>query len=426
LRHYRETGRPGLFLRRNLVPDLRSRIGPILVRRPALFWFATVAVLAPFAVVGIQHSNQVNYDPLGELPESAPSAAGDRMLRRHFPPSTPGPVTVLLQNDRVDFASEKGIGLIRQLTERLEARKEALGIADLRSVAQPLGISAAAREFLAKLHLPPSLVESAVRERAVGHYVSHAGGLTGHVTRLGLVLALPPFSPQGINDLDRIETFLETDLPEGLKQGSQLSFCGPAATVRDLWAVTHADQSRLQALVPAVIFVLLLIVFRQAIVSLYLVLTVLFSYLATLGGTFLVFWLADPQGFSGLDWKVPLFLFTILVAVGEDYNIFLLSRVEEERRTRGPVQAVVMALARTGRVISTCGFIMAGSFACLFAGAFLTIKELGFALAVGVLLDTLVVRPVLVPTFWVLLHGRRRGTATEAPGPAGAAEKIAG
>jgi putative drug exporter of the RND superfamily len=84
-----------------------------------------------------------------------------------------------------------------------------------------------------------------------------------------------------------------------------------------------------------------------------------------------------------------------------------MARVEEERRTRGPVQGVLEALARTGRIISTCGFIMAGTFAALFAGSFLAMKEFGFALAVGVVLDTLVVRPILVPTFRILLQARR-------------------
>ena len=91
-----------------------------------------------------------------------------------------------------------------------------------------------------------------------------------------------------------------------------------------------------QILVPAIVFVLLLIVFRKAAVSLYLILSVLFSYLATLGATFLVFRLFEGPAFLGLDWKVPLFLFTILVAVGEDYNIFLMTRVEEEQRNARP------------------------------------------------------------------------------------------
>jgi RND superfamily putative drug exporter len=302
------------------------------------------------------------------LPESAPSVAGARVLEKHFFPSLLGPVTVLLQNDQVDFASDEGIGLIRELTERLEAKKSAFGIADLRSVARPLGTTEAAKDALAQLPLPARLVELLMRQRAVGYYVSHAGEWKGHMTRIDVVLAVSPFSPRGIEYLDRIEQSLGADLPEGLRQGTQVFFSGPAATVRDLRAVTHGDQTRVQVLVPVAVFVLLLIVFRRLAVSLYLILTVLFSYLTTLGATFVVFRLIEGEAFSGLDWKVPLFLFTILVAVGEDYNIFLVSRVEEEQRTRGPVQGILAALARTGRIISTCGFIMAGTFAALFAG----------------------------------------------------------
>jgi uncharacterized membrane protein YdfJ with MMPL/SSD domain len=129
---------------------------------------------------------------------------------------------------------------------------------------------------------------------------------------------------------------------------------------------------------------------------------------------------------ASLDWKVPLFLFTILVAVGEDNNIFLLSRVDEDQRTHGPVQGVVCGLTRTGRIISTWGFIIAGSFAALFAGSFLAMKELGFALSIGVLLDTLVVRPILVPTFLILLReGRGKGATASGSRVAGHAQSVA-
>jgi RND superfamily putative drug exporter len=383
-----------------------------LLRRPGLIWLATVAVMTPFAVLAVLWYNAVTYDPLSELPESAPSVAGARALERHFSPGLMGPVTILLQNEQVDFASEQGIALVRELTEQLEERKGSFAIADLRSVTRPLGTTEAAKEALAKIPLPGFLVESMIRQRALAYYVSHAGERKRHVTRIDLVLAVPPLSPRGIESLDRIERSLKADLPEGLRQGSQVAFAGPPATVRDLRAVTRHDQRLVQMLVPAAVFVLLLIVFRRVSVSLYLILSVLFSYLVTLGATFLVFWLIDREGFVGLDWKVPFFLFTILVAVGEDYNIFLVSRVEEEQRTHGPVQGVLQALARTGRIISTCGFIMAGTFAALFAGPFLGMKELGFALAVGVLLDTLVVRPILVPTFLILLQRWREGRWT--------------
>ena len=140
-----------------------------------------------------------------------------------------------------------------------------------------------------------------------------------------------------------------------------------------------------------------------------LLVSVLFSYYATLGVSFAVFWLLDPQGFAGIDWKVAIFLFTILIAVGEDYNIFLITRVDEEERQHGPQHGVTEALTRTGPIISSCGIIMAGTFASLLAGSLVEMKQLGFALAFGVLLDTLVIRPILVPAFLILLQSGRLG-----------------
>jgi RND superfamily putative drug exporter len=154
----------------------------------------------------------------------------------------------------------------------------------------------------------------------------------------------------------------------------------------------------------ASVFVILILLLRQLVVTLYLLLSVLFSYVATLGVTFAVFWLLDPSGFAGLDWKVAMFLFTILIAVGEDYNIFLMTRIHEEERRHGPIRGITEALDRTGPIISSCGIIMAGTFASLLAGSLAEMKQLGFALAFGVLLDTFVVRPILVPAFLILLH----------------------
>jgi uncharacterized membrane protein YdfJ with MMPL/SSD domain len=87
----------------------------------------------------------------------------------------------------------------------------------------------------------------------------------------------------------------------------------------------------------------------------------------------------------------------------------LMTRIKEELGRHGPLRGITVALSRTGRVISSCGFIMAGTFATLLSGSLLAMQELGFALAFGILLDTLVVRPILVPTFLILLHSGRLG-----------------
>ncbi|MEM6366340.1 MAG: MMPL family transporter, partial [Planctomycetota bacterium] len=135
-------------------------------------------------------------------------------------------------------------------------------------------------------------------------------------------------------------------------------------------------------------------------------------------------WL-DGDAFLGLDWKLPIFLFVILVAVGQDYNVYLVTRILEEKRRLGSLAAVRRAVSRTGGIITACGFVMAATFLSMTASAWWPalqsllfgttsttsqstlrgIVELGFALGLGVLIDTLYVRTVLVPSFQVL-HDR--------------------
>ena len=204
--------------------------------------------------------------------------------------------------------------------------------------------------------------------------------------------------------LGPLENGLKGLLPDDLQSGTELLFSGSTASLRDMKTVGVGDRNRINLLVVGSVFVLLLILLRKTALTVYLLVTVVFSYLVTLGVTFVVFYLADRRGFPGLDWTVPLFLFTVLIAIGEDYNILLVTRIHEEELLFGLERGVAVALARTGPIISSCGIIMAGTFLSLWIGGELArMTQLGFALAFGVLLDTFVVRPVLVPTFLILL-----------------------
>ncbi|MFQ5734946.1 MAG: MMPL family transporter, partial [Planctomycetaceae bacterium] len=168
-------------------------------------------------------------------------------------------------------------------------------------------------------------------------------------------------------------------------------------------------QVRIDVLVVFAVFAVLVILLRRTAISAYLIVSVFFSYLVTLGATFALFYLMDPNDFAGLDWKVPVFLFTILIAVGEDYNIYLVTRIDEEQARLGPIDGITTALTKTGSIISGCGIIMAGTFSSLLFGTLTGMHQLGFALAFGVLLDTFVVRSVLVPAYLILLYRGRFG-----------------
>lgn len=377
-------------------------VGRALLKNPMAIWLTSMLLMLPFALVGVLFYTHLSYGLLSDLSRNSPSVQGTRAVRQHFPAGATGSIAVLLRNDQVDFSDEAtGLAWLDQLTDNLFQQKKTLQLADIRSVARPLG----GEEKL--LELPAGAKRRVAIQKSLQYYVAE-NELANHVTRLEMTAELDPFSRDSIDHLTRLEAEIRNLLPQELQASTSILTSGSTASIRDLKAVTDRDQIRIDLLVVAGVFAILLILLRRFALCTYLILTVLFSYLVALGATYSFFWLTDPH-FAGLDWKVPMFLFTILIAVGEDYNIFLMTRIDEEQQKHGPIKGVIEALSKTGRIISSCGIIMAGTFASLCAGSLKGMIQLGFALAFGVLLDTFVVRPILVPAYLVLLHSGRFG-----------------
>ena len=389
---------------------LWERIAEVVLRRPGTIWLASVAAMAPFAIFGVMWYNHLNYDLVGNLPKKAVSVAGTQALERHFPAGATAPVNVLIRNDKVDFREREGIDAIQSLTEQVKERRDELQVSDVRSISAPLGAIAGEKISTDGQVSKKLMTKATIRRRATDYFVSRDEALHNHVTRLELELKIDPFSEQAIDFLGALEAGVRGLLPDELKSGTELRVNGSTASLRDLKTTGVSDRNRINIMVVGSVFVILVIVLRRPALTVYLLLTVLLSYLVTLGATFAAFYLADPRGFAGLDWTVPLFLFTVLIAIGEDYNILLVTRVFEEERQFGPERGVAVALARTGPIISSCGFIMAGTFLSLWLGGQLArMTQLGFALAFGVLLDTFVVRPILVPAYLILRERHRSG-----------------
>jgi RND superfamily putative drug exporter len=167
--------------------------------------------------------------------------------------------------------------------------------------------------------------------------------------------------------------------------------------------VIAGDRIRVNTLVLLGVFLILLALVRRLWLSSYLLATVILSYYATLGATAVFAWMTTGQPFGHIEWRVPFFLFTILVAVGEDYNILMVTRVFQERKRHGPTEGLRRGLAATGGTITACGLIMAGTFGTLMLADLSTLAQIGFALAFGVILDTFLVRALLVPSFMLLV-----------------------
>ncbi len=387
-------------------------MGGAIERRPGAIWLLTVLLLSPLAFHAVANYDQINYGLVQDLSRNTPSRRGMDLLARHDPAGDTGPLTVLIRNDKVDLASKEGRALIGTLTDRLIQQRGALKIADLRSVTKPLGITPAARKVLPSDPVQAAFLEPVVLGRAINHYISTTRELGHHVTRLDVVLTIDPFDRATIDHLDTLEQAIRTAMPEKLRTGADLYLTGPTASFRDLKRIAEGDRTRINLLVTASVLTVLVLLLRRLFLPIYLVLSILFGYLVTLGAAYVVFGYLDGPSFPGLDWTVPIFLFTLLIAVGEDYNIILAARVHEEQHRHGPIAGVTEALARTGSIISGCGFIMAGTFSSLaFGGSMARMYQLGFALTFGVLLDTFIVRPVLVPAYLILVArlGLRRG-----------------
>jgi putative drug exporter of the RND superfamily len=379
--------------RANLLQAGWHRIGKLLLLRPWTMWLGSVLVLLPFSVAGLSLFGYLSYGLMSELPDDSASVYGARAVQSHFAAGEIGPVSALIEAPDIDF-SQLSFGpekIIARLTDNLVEHREELGLYTVRSLAAPKG-----------QHAPGELT---AREKSVQRKLARNGFVSKQdpsVTRVDLIFQNDPFSRSSIQEFRQLRDRMPEFLPPEL-QHAKISYIGATPNVSDLKDVTDRDQIRIDTLVLLGVYVILVILLRRPGVCGYLILSVFYSYLATLGITFLIFWSLDPGGFAGLDWKVPLFLFTILIAVGEDYNIFLMSRIEEEQRTHGPVKGIVVALERTGSIISSCGIIMAGTFSSLLAGSLVGMNQLGLALALGVLLDTFIVRPIMVPAFLILL-----------------------
>jgi putative drug exporter of the RND superfamily len=209
----------------------------------------------------------------------------------------------------------------------------------------------------------------------------------GHAYLQG-TLTTAPDSQAAYNTIDRVRAAVH-GVP-----GANGLVGGNTAINLDIKRASAHDRAVIIPFILVVVFLILALLLRALIAPLMLIATVVLSFAAALGVSALVF--DHVFNFGGADTSFPLFVFVFLVALGIDYNIFLMTRVREEAGKHGPRRGALTGLAATGGVITSAGAVLAGTFAALATLPVTFLAELGFAVAFGVLLDTIIVRSVLV------------------------------
>jgi RND superfamily putative drug exporter len=283
-----------------------------------------------------------------------------------------------------------------QIAEGAETAREAID----EILSDPVGHRALDRLLITR----KTVQENPELKRSFAAYISD----DGKYARFDLTQAERIFSTEAMQQVrslrSRVRDFLD-EQDEVTIRG--VAVTGANAESADIWALTRRDQYQTWVIVPAGVYLILLLTLRDPLACANLVITMVLTYAFALGATHLVFvtWLDAP----GLDWKVPLFLFVLLVAVGVDYNIFLMSRLQAEVKALGLKSGINRAVAQTGGLISSAALITAASFASFLSSPLSSLKQLGFALVVGITVDAMLVRPVLVPCgHWLLNRQRER------------------
>lgn len=247
-----------------------------------------------------------------------------------------------------------------------------------------------------------------VLTRADAQEVSDAVGQVN-----GVASVTPAASGNGVTQLqvvlesaeasEEARTTIE-DLRTALADFEDTHVGGPEAQTMDGTKAAARDRQLIVPLILAFVMIALMALLRAVVAPILLVITVVGTYFASLGAAWWIF--TGPLGFTALDEGVPLLAFLFLVALGVDYNIFLVTRAREESLSHGAREGMLRALGATGGVITSAGILLAAVFAVLGVLPLVVLAQLGVVVCLGVLLDTLVVRTMLVPSIALVLGDR--------------------
>ncbi len=359
----------------------------LVSHRPGLVMAGGVIALGGPALYALNVPSR--YDALSELPPGTTSERGYEILERHFPQGELFGTQLCLRFES-ELPADRNI---EEISDAIVAHLSALdSVTDVYGPHNPLGTTHP---------LTGAWMDRFLAMAAKPYFVSDSH----NAIRFEVLIAYPPFSLEAMDLIQSVQADVRDLLAEraGIAEAPEVLAAGLTPYMSDVRQTSRRDLRLVMVLASLVIGSIVLMLVRDFILALFMMTATWLTYGATM--TFSHLFFTRVLGEAGLDWKVHLIVFVLVVAVGQDYNIFLVSRLMKELSSGEPREATRRAIVRTGSVISSCGLIMAATLGSLWAGGLDLLRQVGFALALGVLIDTFVGRPLLLPGFF-LLSGR--------------------
>jgi uncharacterized membrane protein YdfJ with MMPL/SSD domain len=357
-----------------------STVARAVTNRPLTAVLSLLVLLVPLNLAVLKTSQNFNF--LRDLNSSVEAHSAFTTVEAHYGVGNSLPGTLVIKSS-ADLRTPAGLAALDRLDTHLATMP---GIATVQGPTRPAGQLIPYQTYAAN----PQIASALARNLSAG----------GHTAQFTVTTTADPYSQAARDAIARARAAGQAAFPT-----AAVYTTGASAASADIQSVITSDLARIGIFVLGGILLVLVLLLRAFVAPIYLLATVLLSLGATVGATTAVF--QGIGGQDGLVFWVPFLILTMLIGLSTDYNILLISRVREEARRGGDYRAAVAtAVERTGGIITTCGLVLAGSFGTLMLASVTGLRELGFAVAFGVMLDTLLLRTVLVPALVVLVGER--------------------
>ena len=351
-----------------------EKIGRFVVNRPKTVFLVTTAILLIAITPSFRMVPSFNF--IDGFPDDVESKSGYALLKKGFAPGDLSPTSVFIHTPDRDVIDHSAF--IEGLANAIEDNP---GVNYVKGMTRPYG----------------SYIGQQVDEASLKMFNSP----DGTTSRLDVSLMGDPYSEKALTVIEDIRSIIQSTINSQSITGVEVLVGGDTAVQLDTKTVIDEDTRLLAPLILFAILCVLILIQRSFVAPLYLLFSVIISYAATFGISIFIF--QDILNHTGVAYSNGIWIFVFLVALGADYNIFVIARIKEETERLGFNEGIAVAVGKTGGVVTSAGIILASTFAVLTTLPLRDVFQLGMAVMIGVLIDTFVVRTLLVPSMAAIL-----------------------